>query len=285
MSDALPLTFDPSPIPPAVVPPGVSPRAGADDKAIMRVLGVTLFKWLFDADVADEIELIIEYDNLFAPAVFGQFSAGEAGGTRLAEIRGILEPKVARSSGGQKLLALAKDRGMPAQTCLQEVIWVVLFAAFGGTSNLAIQTVKHILADRSADNVRLFLEDKEAFMLEAARFYPPVGGMNPMVLREPLDMKKPSGAVVSAPKGSWGLTISTGANRDPTVFENPNVFWPGRSHADRLMTWNAELRDIRAGTSVRGCPGTHFALRLATSVVSYFVEGAKAALKEQRSDL
>jgi len=261
----------------AVAPPGVSPHDGADDKAVQRVLGVTLFRWLFDADVSDEIELLIEYDALFAPAVFGQFNAGTAGGARLAEIRGKLEPKVAAGRFGQKFLALATERGMPATARLQEVLWIVLFAAFGGTGNLALQTVKHLLKD-PAKYVPLFRKDSEAFMLEAARLYPPVGGMNFMELREPLEMKLASGGSLRAGAGTWGVTITSGANRDPTVFADPDAFAPGRANAERLLTWNAELRDIRAGTAPRGCPGTHLALRLATAVVAYFVPGIEAKL-------
>jgi len=276
--DGLPALHQQDSVPAAIAPPGVSPRDGHSDQAIMRVLGVTLFQWLFGVDVSNEIELILEYDKLFAPAVFGGFTGGVVGGKRLAEIRDIIEHKVARGEVGREFLALAESRGMPGQTRLQDAIWVVLFAGFGGTSNLAIQTIKHILANPGL-NVPLLRKDVEAFMLEAARLYPPVGGMNPIELREPLELKLPAGKTVVAPVGTWGLTITSGANRDPTIFEDPETFRPGRKNAERLLTWNAELGDIRAGKAVRGCPGTHLSLRLATSVVSYFVDGAESAAR------
>ena len=72
----------------------------------------------------------------------------------------------------------------------------------------------------------------------------------------------------------------TGANLDPQVFgERASDFLPGRANADRLLTWNNELRDIRSCPSAagcpaapRGCPGTHLSIHLTERVVGYVVK-------------
>ena len=74
--------------------------------------------------------------------------------------------------------------------------------------------------------------------------------------------------------------IWQGSNKDPSLFEEPLAFRPGRKNALRLLTWNNELRDIRAcptaagcDAAPRGCMGTHLSLRVATAVVEFFVSG------------
>lgn len=264
-----------------VVPaPGVSPRDGANPRAVKSVLAVTLFRWLFDVDVTAHVDAILEYDQLFAGAVFGAFTGGKKGGARLNAIREEIGAIVAAGPVGKQYLETARSRGMPAETRLRELVWIVMFAAFGGTGNLATMTLRHIMAN-PAKNVPIFRSDVDAFMLEAARLFPPVGGMNPIALRRPTQMLAGDASVVAVQAGAWGMTITTTANRDPFVFAEPDLFLPGRPLNDRLLTWNAELRHIRDGSAPRGCPGTFLALRLATAVVSYFVAGADEMLREQ----
>lgn len=95
-------------------------------------------------------------------------------------------------------------------------------------------------------------------------------------------------------EGDLVVAHTVGPNRDPLIFgrdvagnmgAGPDDFAPGRLNADRLVTWNAELRDIRkcknahsCDDAPRGCPGAHLARRLATAVVGHFVAGIEREL-------
>merc|ERR1719230_113023 len=100
---------------------------------------------------------------------------------RIASIREKILVKVKESAVGKRYLALASERGWNPDERLGEILWVSMFAAYGGTGNLAFETVKLILK-KPAKYVKLFRKDEEAFMLEAARHLPPVGGMNPFAV-------------------------------------------------------------------------------------------------------
>merc|ERR1711904_752086 len=165
---------------------------------------------------------------------------------------------------------------------LEEAVWIGMFAGYGGTGNLAYETIRFILKDprKWGD---LFTQDKAAFMLEAARLFPPVGGMNPFAFREPRTITFPE--KLGRPpkeisKDFIAMTSTSGANRDPTVYEDPLAFKPGRKNALKVLTWNNEIGEIRKCKTVagcpeapRGCPGTHLSLRVATRVVESFVDG------------
>ena len=105
----------------------------------------------------------------------------------------------------------------PGQERLDEMVWIALFAGYGGTSNLAYETLRmirkdgvgtgdrqvHILSQlQDPKLVKLFRSDPLAFMLEAARIRPPVGGMNPVQYRKPTRIHFPSiGRTWSAREG------------------------------------------------------------------------------------
>ena len=104
------------------------------------------------------------------------------------------------------------------------MVWIALFAGYGGTSNLAYETLRMIRKDfpcfsfappcqlqyvnncqellQDPKLVKLFRADPLAFMLEAARIRPPVGGMNPVQYRKPKQITFPSiGKTWSAREG------------------------------------------------------------------------------------
>lgn len=140
-----------------------------------------------------------------------------------------------------------------------------------------------------------FLNDPEATVLESARLYPPVAGYNPFKIREDKTYKLKTGHTVTQKAGDFGVLINNQAHHDPTVFgggkndgEYAKKFDPTRPNLDRVLTWGNELRDIRkcptsAGCDAapRPCPGTHLALRVAKSTLSYFIEHAAKADKKE----
>lgn len=252
-------------------------------RSVFNTVGLNLFGWLFGADISDHLAEHFEYDSLFAPVVLGA-PCSTRSGARLGEIRAGIYAKVAASEGGKKFVELAKSRGMNGTERLQEMVWIAMFAGYGGTSNLAFETVKHALKE-PAKYVKLFRQDPDAYMLEAARLFPPVGGMNPYQVTKKTTFKLRTGRTLEMKPGDVGLLFTTNANLDPSIFASPDEFKPGRPNGERLLSWNAEVRDFRKCETVagcpaapRGCPGMHLSLRLATKVVGFFMKGIEDAL-------
>merc|ERR1719215_1206202 len=164
-----------------------------------------------------------------------------------------------------------------------------MFAGYGGTGNLAMETLKMILKD-PAKYTALFRKDKKAFMLEAARVYPPVGGMNAFAYRKELTFhfQGHDGKPLRKPKtvvpGDVGIIFTSTANQDPLIFADPGSFIPGRANADKLLSWNNEVGEFGKCKTVagcpeapRGCPGTFLSYRIATRAVEFFVDGIEEA--------
>lgn len=286
--------------PALLIPPGVTAdsaavfghglfglRYKALKRAVFDTIGLNLFNGMFGVDITENLAEHFEYDGLIAPVALGAPVTG-AQGKRLAAIRAPIMAKLQASKVGQAFMALAQEQGMNKEQRIGELLWIAMFAGYGGTGNLAFETVKHVLKN-PAVYVKLFRSNPEAFMLEAARFYPPVGGMNPMAVTKPVEHKLLGGKrILKVSNRDKGICLTSNANMDPQMFESPKEFRPGRANALRLMTWNNELGDFRKCSSVAGCPeaprtcpGAHFSLRVATKTVEFFVAGIEEALKQK----
>ena len=74
-----------------------------------------------------------------------------------------------------------------------------------------------------------------------------VARRNPFKVAEDTTRSFRTGRTHTAKAGDFGLMSTSGANVDPAVFGSDAMeFRPGRENADRLLTWNNELRDIRS---------------------------------------
>eukprot|EP00439_Symbiodinium_sp_Y106_P074777 s367_g14.t1 len=259
------------------VPPGTSPDA-TSKRAVFDTVGFNLFRALFGVDVGAELGIIFEYDGTFTPAVLGAPVLAFQG-RRLSEIRSAIMKKVEAGEIAKSFIALATERGMSGKQRLDEMVWIALFAGYGGTGNLAYETLRLILKDPGL-HVPMFQRDADAFMLEAARIKPPVGGMNPSQFRKSTQIDFNSiGKTWSAREGELTMLLSSGANHDPSVFQDADKFIPGRENAERLLSWNNEWGAFKTCDTVagcpaapRGCPGTFLSMKLARETVAAFVK-------------
>ncbi|CAK9015418.1 Uncharacterized protein SCF082_LOCUS12748 [Durusdinium trenchii] len=285
LADGLPALAYGAKLPGFMAPQHVSPSDGSKKAAVFDTIGYNLFRSLFGVDVAEVLPAIFEYDATFTPAVLGAPLLGFQG-RKLAEIRASVMRKVEQGDVARKFMELAEERGMPGKERLDEMVWIALFAGYGGTSNLAYETLKMIQKDPKL--VKLFRADPDAFMLEAARVRPPVGGMNPVQYRNSTKISFSSiGKIWNAKTGELAMLLSSGANRDPQVFKNPHDFVPGRENAERLLSWNNEWGDFKSCPSVagcpaapRGCPGTFLSMNLAKQTVAFFIDKIPLAPSE-----
>ena len=260
-----------------VVPHGVAPSHYARKSSIDQLVGATLFAWLFDAADAFRGETAASRARLKeladANVAIAKYAAGAYGSAsqrrRMQAFWDDLEEIASASQSGQQL---AQRFGAAGAARIGELLFIAMFAGVGGTGSLVQLTLQH-MAEKASERVALFRADPDAYMLEAARHFPPVAGMNPFLEHETRRTTLGNGRTMHATAGERAYTLSSSANMDPTIFDEPRAFRPGRPNAERLLTWNNELGDIRKGTAVRGCPGTFLALRLATQAVAFFAGG------------
>jgi hypothetical protein len=261
-------------------------------RAVFDTVALNLFNWLYGIDVQDLLSEHFEYDTLLAPSALGIPVLATAG-QKMASIRKKFFDRVVASQVGKGFIAEAEKRGMDGMKRIDEMVWITMFAGYGGTSNLAMETVKFILKD-PAKHVKLFKKDKHAFILESARLHPPVGGMNPISFENATSFTFRTARTLKVEPGSIGMLWISGANKDPKVFkDDAKAFKPGRLNAERLLSWNNEWGLFSSCETVagcpaapRGCPGTFLSARIVTAVVNFFVEGIEEALKaEGNTDL
>jgi len=265
-----------------IMPPGVVAGDLLNRDSIMRVVGLNLFKWMFNISVVEDLGGLLEHCKALRKLTLGSFEESSRASAQLARIRAPIVAKVLKSDVGTKFVALAKQKGMDADARLREAIWLTIFFGQIGVTDLVHSAVQQVLSDK-AKYLPLLRGDPDGFLLEVARLSPPIGGMNPFVRKEAGELALGNGRLLAWAPGDLAFLSAASANRDPAVFANPDAFSPGRHDADRLLSWNAELRDIRAcgprgamvncSTAPRPCPGTHLSLRLARAVMLFFADG------------
>jgi len=291
MIDSFPSLLENPPIATDIVTPkGVLPSAFASERAIQDFVGLNLFKQLFGADVSAELDCMNEYDDLIKKAFAG--TSGSAisaigGLEKLEKCRQALYARVAETAPAKKMTAAAVKLGYDGKTRIIDFIWILMFAGYGGTGDLVIGTF-NMVRGSPQKMLKLYHKDPDAFVLESARLNPAVGGQNPSVLMQNLTIQNVDGTQRTFPAGTWVGTLTSGANKDPTLYPDPYEFKPDRANLDRILTWNAELRDIRKCKDTAGfpsckdaprpCPGTWLALRVAKAAVGFFMEGVEKSL-------
>lgn len=245
-------------------------------RAVWDTVGYNLFLEMFGTDISENLAEHFQYDEIFAPGVIGiPVTSGQ--GARLREIRGKITKKVYQGDIAKNLIAEAAKRGMNGTQRLNEMIWITMFAGYGGTGNLAFETLKMVQAD-PAKYVPMFRKNPRSFMIESSRMNPPVAGMNPFAFRKSQTFNLKNGRTLKVGNGDIGYILNSGANFDPRVFPNPKKFDMERPNVEKMLSWNNEIDEFAKCKSPAGCPeaprgclGTWPSLRIATSVVDVFI--------------
>ena len=269
------------------IPKGYNPDG--NETQVIGLTGVNVFKWLFDLDLNfKHAELLAEYNAITGPIAL-KLSTGHGSEDRIAEIYKVFQDLVRESTVGSKFMDACKKQGMDPEERLHELVCVLLFAGYGGTSTFVANTVRRIRADPEG-MVPLYKNDKMAFLKESARINPPVGGVLYRTSKtEDVTLKGLlSGYRITSAPGDLAVMWVSNANRDPEVFGGPNkdqayadAFDPARENLDKIVSWQNMFGDIKAGKAIRGCPGTLLAIQLCEKVVDYFIQPLEGPASSQ----
>jgi hypothetical protein len=277
--------------------PGVNPTDSKNVSAVHAVVGFSLFKMLFDLELESwELANMHEWAEVMKPCAANKCACVPQTCKSTRAFFDHMTKRLSESAVGKKYLADAKSRGWPDPADrLREILFITLFAGFGGTGDTAWFAIWKLNGD-APKMLPLFRKDPEAFILEVARVYPAVAGMTFQAPRSE-KVTLGNGRVYSLNEDDYIMNWNAGANIDPTVFGGPSKseeyaleFRTGRENADRVMTWNGELREIRScghtighpecKKAARPCPGTFLAIHIAQEVTTYFADAMVAPKAE-----
>ena len=124
---------------------------------------------------------------------------------RVHAITSHMVDRIERSRIGQSFYAKAVARGMVGEARLKELTVVVLFAGFGGTGGLLEHTLNYL--QKNEQNTPMFkqcVQDADSVLLEGARLFPPVGGINPYVIAEDREITLGNGRKHFERAGEYG---------------------------------------------------------------------------------
>lgn len=95
---------------------------------------------------------------------------------------------------------------------LKELTVVVLFAGFGGTGGLLEHTIHFLQTAGEARSslLKQCVQDVDSVLLEGARLFPPVGGINPYVVSEDRELTLGNGRKHFEHKGGYGSMNTNG---------------------------------------------------------------------------
>jgi cytochrome P450 len=183
-----------------------------------------------------------------------------------------------------------KYRRQSAAELCDVIMFDVGFAGIGGTS-ACVETVGQFLhlkvpAELPRDMIDFgnFHSSEQmitacernpmAYIKEACRLNPPVTSAT-HALKEAgtIDL---SGRTFSLPRGTLNAYCIGFANRDETVFEQPQLFNPERHNLDKALTWNGVMSSAGNDEQIypRLCPGRFLSQEIALSIVRHALAGA-----------
>jgi len=166
-----------------------------------------------------------------------------------------------------------------------EIMYALGFAGIGGTSS-AVESVaaflqvrfpkeaaaKHIdfgAYDTPAKMLSAYRSDPERYIRETVRMDPPVTSAT-AALKERARVTL-AGREFELPEGLLNQYALSMANRDDTLFPDPEKFDPGRPNLNMALTWNGAFGATNECDFPRICPGRHLSLDVAQAVIGHIV--------------
>ncbi|UJR18088.1 hypothetical protein I4U23_004988 [Adineta vaga] len=147
----------------------------------------------------------------------------------------------------------------------------VVFCVAGSPApaKLAVTVIDRLWTDKEK-NVPLFKKNPHNFIKECARLDKVVPTVNVLATNEIIN--EIQNEHIHIPENTPIHCSLVNANRDETIFQNPEEFLPDRSDLNKLIVWNGVEEDIinpdRTKRPIRYCPGHDLAL----DVIQYVAE-------------
>jgi len=153
----------------------------------------------------------------------------------------------------------------------------VVFCAAGGPapSKLAFTVIEKLWTDKEI-NVPLFKKNPHNFIKECARLDKVVPTVNVLATNEIANeiekSFKTNNKHITIPENTPIHCSLVNANRDETIFQNPDQFLPDRPDLNKLLAWNGVEEDImnpdKNKRPIRYCPGHDLSL----DIIQYIAE-------------
>lgn len=179
-----------------------------------------------------------------------------------------------------------KYRRTPAVKLCDEIMFAVGFAGIGGTCaccetlaaflqcKIPAEASAHLISfekyPTSAEMIAAYKSNPVTYIKEAVRIDPPVTSCTNVSKEERVVRFR--GREYTMKENTLNQYTLSMANRDPSVFTNPDVFDPTRKELDMALTWNGAFgtRDEEK-VYPRICPGRYLSLDVALAVVGHVV--------------
>lgn len=178
-----------------------------------------------------------------------------------------------------------KYRRYPAVRLCDQIMYVIGFAGVGGTCACVESCAAFLQAKKpgesaasridfseyptSTEMIEIFRRNPKNYIMETCRLDPPVTSAT-HVLKEDFTTTL-IGRKITFPKGTLSQYVVSLSNRDPAVFEDPEVFNPTRANLDRAHTWNGAL--YAEHEYPRICPGRYLSIDITKAILKHVVDG------------
>jgi hypothetical protein len=180
-------------------------------------------------------------------------------------------------------LPLDYQREHAVKLC-DEIMYVIGFAGMGGTS-ACVETVGQFLQvqlpgesasdaidfgdyDTPEKMIAAYRANPLAYIMESSRLDPPVTSAT-HVLKEDATVSL-AGKEFDMPAGTLSQYVVSMANRDESVFPNPELFDPTRRNLSSTLTWNGCFgTPNEEQVYPRICPGRYLSVDVTKAIVGH----------------
>eukprot|EP00927_Polykrikos_kofoidii_P059945 TRINITY_DN55035_c0_g1_i1.p1 TRINITY_DN55035_c0_g1~~TRINITY_DN55035_c0_g1_i1.p1 ORF type:complete len:516 (+),score=74.66 TRINITY_DN55035_c0_g1_i1:83-1630(+) len=264
-----------------------------DFPLLQRIVSKCLFYVLFGVWLNDsEANVIAGWRRLAGIFVFGRLLHRVVLNSSIRKVKKLRKETISIvENNGLKWLFLRMNESLPeahrrtpvVRLC-DEVMLLIGIGGVGGTSAL-VETVGQFLQlkkppesaskridfskyQTSQEMIGAYMDDPSAYIKEAARLDPPVTSAT-RVLSEPTTVKL-AGRSFEFPAGSLNQYVISMANRDDSVFPDPDVFDPRRANSSAALTWNGAFgRPHDEYLYPRMCPGRFLSLDITKTIMGH----------------